>query len=311
MVASLTHIHPDALRLGGDSPRSNTELLWSASAELAQRQSQAKVAAANAGAGFCGKPQYLETVSNRGTAERPLTGGSALRTFPIDGTLIKHFRRSALSTVSTGVKIWQNSDQVLVDPDTPSTWKPAVDLSCNGTEITVTPYMVWAAGRFDTFQEMARPDRVSEMTSLIMRQTSRVAEVYAWDQLITLGGTIGSAGAPLAPGMADLAGLREVIASVMAHYGYDNRDPQQGWNAIFQYGFDMAIASALRNRAFGMEEQRRKGQEEINGMLSDLGMGSGVFMLDDHTGALPVLAPRRRRIRSRLDRAGPLQPCGR
>lgn len=285
MVASLTYIHPAAPRLGGDSPMANTELLWSGSNALRTRQAQAKVAAANAGAGFCGMPQYLETVSNRGTAERPLTGGAALRTFPITGRLIKHYRRSALSTVSAGVKIWQATDQALVDPDVTSTWKPAVDLSCNGTEITVTPYMVWAGARFDSFQEMARPDRVSELTTLVQRQTSRVAETYAWDQIITLGGTIGTAVAPLAPGMADLAGLREVIASVMAHYGYDNRDPQQGWNAIFQYGFDMAIATALGNRAFGMEETRRRGQDEINGMLADLGMGSGVFMLDDHTGA--------------------------
>ena len=43
MVASLTYIHPDAPRLGGDSPMANTELLWSGTRDLKARQAQAKV----------------------------------------------------------------------------------------------------------------------------------------------------------------------------------------------------------------------------------------------------------------------------
>lgn len=281
-VASLRYIDADAPRLGGDSPRSNTELLASGREQL--RVNAAKTAAANANAGFCGMPQYLTAVPNSGTAERPLTGGGALREYPIDGTIIKHYRRSGLASVAGAARIWLDSDQKLVDPASAGTWKPTVDLACNGTEISVTPYMVWAGAQFDTFQELARPDRVSELQTNVLRLASRVAEKQAWDTIITLGGTIGTTIAPVAPQMSDLAGLREVIVSIMAHCGYDNRDPQDGgWGAIFPYGFAQSIAVALGNRADD-PQSITNAKAEIDGMLSDISFGKGVYMLDDPTG---------------------------
>lgn len=280
---------PVGQRLGGDSASHNDQILTDGTQGLKDRAvvalREGRTAAANPNAGFSGAPQYITEIPNCGVDDRPLTGGGNMRTFSIDGTTIKHFRATGLAGYAAGAVIWTDAQQKLVDPAVPSTWKPVVDVAA-GVEVVVTPYLEWGAIRYDFLQELQRPNRVAEAQRLIQRLVARSGESQAWDQLITFGPKFGTLIAPVAPQMADLAGLRQVLADLLTDYGYVNRNLLASWSVILPYGFDLAVARGLGARNTDVSaDDVVDARAEINGLMRGLGLGDAVFMLDDPSGS--------------------------
>lgn len=285
-VASLRYIDEAAPYLSNENPAGvNTAILKAQTAALVARN--AKTAAANAYAGFAGPAEYNRAIPFASLADRPLL--AAMRRVPIK-TTIKHYRSAGLSSMSTGARIWTVTDQQSLDPDIGSTWKPVSVLTGNNSEITVTPYAVWGGLEFDVFQEMSAPERVEEAKKLLGANLSRAAEKQMLDTLITLGGTYGTAAAPLRVQLGAYKGFFEILETILADAGFDQRQTTDGWRVAFPYGFERVMSIDKRNGQFG---DSGMGKADIDAELRKIGMGAGVYCLDDPTIAAtrPIAVP--------------------
>lgn len=285
-VASLVYIDERADFLSNENSKGrNTEILKRGTAELATRN--AKTAAANASAGFAGPADYNRTIPFVSLSDRPIL--AAMRRVPIKGEM-KHYRSAGLTTTAGGATIWDESDQVLVDPDTASTWKPVTVLAADNAEVTVTPWFVWGACEWDNFQEISAPERVDEMKKSLGVNIARTAEIMILDTLVALGGTYGTAAAPLTVQLGAFKGFLEIVETIMVDYGYRNRQMDTGWRTILPFGFERLLSIDKRNGQYG---ESGLGKSDIDAELRKIGLGAAVYALDDPTisQTRPLVAP--------------------
>ncbi|MGL5936569.1 MAG: hypothetical protein ACRCZI_13225, partial [Cetobacterium sp.] len=249
-IASMRYIDQEAPRLHpSNSAAENARILADATAALRTRN--ARTAAANPNAGFCGPAEYKRDIPHAGTDERPIA--AAMRGMPIDGE-IKHYRSNGLAAAAGASVIWTDAQQKLVDPDVSATWKPVLQFNCAAGEVTVTPYMTWSAFEYDNFQAISAPERVADFSKLVLEDYARLGDRLLWNNLITLGVTLGSNAAPVVYKLGARRNLNAVVNTILAHYGYANRVPMgdvNGWRPIVQYGFERALSIDRFNNRLG------------------------------------------------------------
>jgi hypothetical protein len=81
----------------------------------------------------------------------------------------------SLATMSSGVDVWDETDQASVVSTDAGTWKPCVAVVCP-TPSTVTAEAITACFTFDNTTEMSNPERIRDAMSKINAQRARTKE---------------------------------------------------------------------------------------------------------------------------------------
>lgn len=226
-----------------------------------------------AAACYCGPFETNKEIQSLGVDDRPVAG--LFRAVPVTGPF-KYVRDLSLAAVNAGVTLWDCADQAAVDPNTPSTWKPCVDLTCL-TEYTVTPHAIPACGRFSVFQQVSHPELIDDLINKLGIVYARRAEQALLDA-IRADNTV------LTYGIAGM-GLLHELTGVLGHLsglsGYVRRIDWKDYALILPPGMLDALVADEHRRGFS----RGANRADIIQQLKDLGVGQVVEARDADTTA--------------------------
>lgn len=138
-----------------------------------------KIQPITAAAAFCGPTDINLDINAVGTAARPVA--NLFGSVPVRGPF-SYMKTATLADVSPGVNIWEEADQLAVDPADAETWKPDVDMTCR-TETEVTPYAIVASTTIGTWQQLSAPEQVANWLEQMEKQYARVAEIQLLDRI--------------------------------------------------------------------------------------------------------------------------------
>lgn len=198
--------------------------------------------ALTAAAAFCGPDDIVLDINAAGVASRPVQG--LFRTVPVRGKF-RYMKTATLANVAAGIDVWTEADQLALDPDTPATWKPCVDLSCRA-ETVVTPYAIPACTTMGVWQQLSAPEQITNWLTQMEKQYSKIAEAALLDR-VRAQSFVFSAG-------ATAQGLWTVLQALLAHsvsaVGYKNRDNFANYKLVAPKGFTAALAADEGMRGF-------------------------------------------------------------
>lgn len=129
---------------------------------------------------FCGPDEAIMDIATCGLSDRSVQ--ALFRTVGVSGRF-RYIKALGISDVSGGIKVWEESDQLAVDPDDPATWKPCVDLACQ-SEITVTPYNVTQCGTLSQHQQLSNPNLVDNFIGQLGVAYARSADQKLLDTIV-------------------------------------------------------------------------------------------------------------------------------
>lgn len=212
-----------------------------------------------AAAAFCGPDDIVLDICAAGTDARPVQG--LFRTVPVRGRF-KYMKTATLADVSPGITIWDESEQIALDPSDldGSTWKPCVDLSCRA-ETTVTPYAVPACTTIGVWQQLSAPEQIANWLTQMQKQYSRVAETQLLDR-IRAQSFVYTAGVG---GQGLWTTIQPLLANVVELAAAVNRGTTEGYVILAPYGTLAALAADETMRS----NSRNKGIAKIQAELRE------------------------------------------
>lgn len=195
-----------------------------------------------AAAAFCGPDDIVLDICSAGQSNRPVQ--DLFRTVPVRGKF-RYMKTATRADVSPGVNIWEEADQIALDPDVPATWKPCVDLTCRA-ETTVTPHAIVACSTIGTWQQLSAPEQIENWLKIQQIEYASIAEQRLLDR-VRAQSRVFSAG-------ATAHGLWTLLQGLLAHaeglVGAVNRDTTEGYVLVVPYGFTAALAADEGMRGF-------------------------------------------------------------
>lgn len=214
-----------------------------------------------AAAAFCGPDDIVLDICAAGTDARPVQ--ALFRTVPVRGRF-KYMKTATLADVSPGITIWEESEQIALDPDDPLTWKPCVDLTCR-EETTVTPYAIPACTTIGVWQQLSAPEQIANWLTQMQKQYARVAETMLLDR-IRAQSYVYTAGVG---GQGLWTTIQPLLANVVALTAQVNRGTSEGYVLLAPYGTLAALAADETMRAFSQNKGVQVIQDKIR---KDYGM---------------------------------------
>lgn len=231
------------------SPERNTALMASASSG-----NQSPITAA---AAFCGPDDIVLDICAAGVTDRPVQ--DLFRTVPVRGRF-RYMKTATRTQVRPGVDVWEEQDQLDLDVDVPSTWKPCVDLSCRD-ETLVTPYAIVGCTTIGVWQQLSAPEQIENWLRIMRIEYASQAEQALLDRVraqskVFSAGTTGH-------GLWNLTNT--LLAYVESAVGAVNRDTTEGYVLVAPYGFTAALAADEILRGFS----QNKGVQRIQDLLRE------------------------------------------
>lgn len=205
----------------GDSAQENTRL-WRESAEQWRERFDANFVPGGDGAGsmarvaaICDPLDIIREIPMDVDASEPFSDSLPSRAAGRLG--FQFIPPLALSSVSSGVDIFDETDQAAVDPTNSATWKPCVAITC-GTATTVRAEAVTACMSFPLTLDMSSPERVRDAMAKIRGFKARAKTA----RLLTIADTLSHHFEATAPYGA-LDGLIHIILTTLEQGEYPNR----------------------------------------------------------------------------------------
>jgi hypothetical protein len=232
-------------------------------------------------AAFCGPGELTRDIAVNVNTNRPVAAAQAAATPPVAIGLGTHefFRAMSLADIYAhyaanpsapeGIGMWNATDQALVDPDDPTTWKGYFTLPACPCTVQVSAYFLWRALRVTVEDQMSRPQYIDNITTLMEAILARTAEsamldTYdAWSFQRTV---------PNTPGYGALAQLMWGIENVMAWATSTARIDRTGYSLIVPE----ALVNAARLDAYFAGEN----PADVMNRVNDAGGGNVVVTQD-------------------------------
>lgn len=166
-------------------------------------------------AAICTPLDIIREIPNCVTDAEPFS--DALPSRPAGRLGFQYTPSAGLTNVTSGVDIWDDTDQASVDPTNAATWKPCVTVACPSPS-SVTAEAITACLTFDVTTDMSNPERVRNFMQLIRAQKARRKTA----RLLQLADTFSQHWEATAPYGA-LDGIIHLILTALEQGEYPNR----------------------------------------------------------------------------------------
>jgi len=180
-----------------------------------------------------------------------------------------------LSAISSGVDVWDETDQSNVVAGTVGTWKPCVQVTCP-SPLSVTAEAITACMYFDRTTDMSNQERIRDAMSKIKAQKARTKT----GRLLQIADTFSHHFEAATPYGA-LPGIVQVILTTLEQGEYPERLDDAPYVFYAPPGLLSALVIDRENQAYLDQSQRGEIAAYIEQSCSDAGKNVRVVDLDD------------------------------
>jgi len=211
---------------------------------------------------ICGPADILRDVPQCDNAERYVP--SWFRQVQSTHGQIQFYRGFGIADVIGGVNTWDQTQQDLVDPADPTTWKDCLDIGCLPT-VTAGVEAVTQCISMPVFQSMTSPEAVGSAISAVRAATARVGD----GQLLRMFDDLSSSYTQAAGTFGATITVYDVIGRLMGAFAAANRQ-------LDMSGYTIGIEAGLLQHLHldnAMACNGREAAEAAEELFRDLGFG--------------------------------------
>jgi hypothetical protein len=201
-------------------------------------------------AAICAPLDILRDIPRCGVVSTPVADLFPQR--PISRLGFQYIPQMELADTDSGVAVWTQADQDLIDDDDSSTWKPVVDIVC-ADPILVRADEITVGARVDNSTEMSQPEHVEEFMHKLAVQRARRREQYILGELDAL-----SSAYTYTSNYGALSGLLDAINSLLPRLTYGERLDEGDYDLVLEPGHMQKLFNDENSRVYGDTTAARK-----------------------------------------------------